>query len=183
MPELQAECFFATLFIAISRTGVLFMWPVKVPASDGKTNEWHTSAATAAQRAMKSWVRVKSNMDLGAYEIFEAEGSIPDPTWPDLSFDEIYPDCLQGQDNPRSRPSRRQTAAWRLAPCSTELPFKRIVAIDFEFDFGGHDFDGSSQPVRRTAAAGLHGGERAAQRPDLATVGGPVRIAAAVPAR
>ena len=29
VPELQGECFFATLFTAISRTGVLFMWPVK----------------------------------------------------------------------------------------------------------------------------------------------------------
>jgi hypothetical protein len=29
-------------------------------------------------------------MDLGAYEIFEAAGSIPDPAWPDLSFNEIY---------------------------------------------------------------------------------------------
>lgn len=89
VPELQGECFFATLFVAISRTGVLFMWPVKVPAADGKILEWHTSAAMAAQYAMKSWVRVKSNMDLGAYEIFEAAGSIPEPTWPDLSFNEI----------------------------------------------------------------------------------------------
>ena len=32
VPELQGECFFATLFVAISRTGVLFMWPVKVPS-------------------------------------------------------------------------------------------------------------------------------------------------------
>ena len=88
VPELQGECFFATLFVAISRTGVLFMWPVKVPR-DGKILEWHTSAAMAAQCAMKSWVRVKSNMDLGAYEIFEAAGSIPDPIWPDLSFNEI----------------------------------------------------------------------------------------------
>ena len=28
-------------------------------------------------------------MGLGAYEIFEAEGSIPDPIWPELSFDAI----------------------------------------------------------------------------------------------
>ena len=33
--------------------------------------------------------RVKANMGLGAYEIFEAEGSIPDPIWPELSFDAI----------------------------------------------------------------------------------------------
>jgi len=28
-------------------------------------------------------------MSLGAYEIFEAQGSIPEPIWPDLSFGEI----------------------------------------------------------------------------------------------
>ena len=88
-PALQGECFLATLFTAISRTGVLFMWPVRMPAADGRTIEWHASAATAAQHAMKSWVRVKSNRSLGAYEIFEAENSIPDPIWPELSFDAI----------------------------------------------------------------------------------------------
>src|SRR4051794_19249266 len=90
VPELQAECFIATLFTAITRTNVLFMWPVRVPAADGRVNGWHTSAASAAQCAMKRWVRIKSNMGLGAYEIFEAESSIPDPDWPDLSFEAIY---------------------------------------------------------------------------------------------
>ena len=90
VPELQAECFFATMFTATSRTGVIFMWPVKVSLATGKANEWNLSAAAAAQRAMKGWIRVKSNMSLGAYEIFEAAGSIPDPTWPELTFDEIY---------------------------------------------------------------------------------------------
>ena len=90
VPELQSECFFATLFTAISRTGVLFMWPARTPAADGRTNDWHVSAATAAQHAMKSWIRIKSNMSLRAYEIFEAESSIPDPIWPELSFDSIY---------------------------------------------------------------------------------------------
>ncbi|KRR02441.1 hypothetical protein CQ12_37725 [Bradyrhizobium jicamae] len=88
VPELGGECFFATLFTATTRTGVLFMWPVKIPV-DGRTSEWNVSAATAAQHAMKDWVRVKSNMSLGAYEIFEAQGSIPDPIWPELSFEEI----------------------------------------------------------------------------------------------
>ena len=90
VPELQGECFIATLFTAISRTGVLFMWPVRVPAVDGRTNDWHSSAATAAQHAMTRWVRVKANMSLRAYEIFEAESAIPDPIWPELSFEVIY---------------------------------------------------------------------------------------------
>jgi hypothetical protein len=38
---------------------------------------------------MKSWIRVKANMRLRAYEVFQAENSIPDPEWPDLSFDAI----------------------------------------------------------------------------------------------
>jgi hypothetical protein len=90
VPELQSECFIATLFTAISRTGVLFLWPVRVPAADGRTNDWHVSAATAAQHAMTRWVRVRANMSLRAYEIFEAESAIPDPVWPELSFEAIY---------------------------------------------------------------------------------------------
>jgi hypothetical protein len=90
VPELQGECYFATLYTAISRTGVLFLWPVKSPTPDGRSNEWNTSTATAVQHAMRSWIRIKSNMSLGAYEIFEAAGNIPDPIWPELTFDEIY---------------------------------------------------------------------------------------------
>ena len=90
VPELRSECFFATLFTAITRTGALFLWPVKVQAGDAKANEWHVSAATAVQYAMKGWVRVKANMSLRGYEVFQAESSIPDPVWPDLPFEAIY---------------------------------------------------------------------------------------------
>ena len=90
VPELRSECFFATIFTAITRTGVLFLWPIRVQAGDAKQNEWHLSAATAAQYAMKSWVRVKANMQLRGYEVFQAESAIPDPEWPDLPFDAIY---------------------------------------------------------------------------------------------
>jgi hypothetical protein len=89
VPEVQAECFVANLFTAMTRTGVLFLWPVRVPATDGRTNDWHVSAAKAAEQAMKYWVRVKSNMSLRAYEVFVAESAIPDPEWPELTFQEI----------------------------------------------------------------------------------------------
>ena len=35
---------------------------------------------------MKCWVRLTANMSLGAYEIFEAEGKIAEPEWPEYSF-------------------------------------------------------------------------------------------------
>jgi hypothetical protein len=78
-----------TLFTAINRQGALSLWPVKLPNPDGRQNEWHRSAAEAAERAMKKWVRVTSNMSLGAYEIFEATGDIPEPVWPEFSFQEL----------------------------------------------------------------------------------------------
>jgi hypothetical protein len=79
VPELRNECYAANLFTAITRTGVLFLWPVRVPAADGRANDWHVSAATAAEAAMRTWVRMKANMSLRAYELFEAESKIPDP--------------------------------------------------------------------------------------------------------
>jgi len=79
----------AKLFTAINRQGVLFLWPVKLPGPDGKYNEWHRSAAEAAERAMKCWLRLKANIPLGAYELFEAIGDFGEPDWPDLPFEEI----------------------------------------------------------------------------------------------
>jgi hypothetical protein len=78
-----------TLFTAITRQGTLFLWPVKLPAPDGRQNEWHRSAAEAAERAITKWVRVTSSMSLGAYEVFEASGDLPEPVWPECSFQEI----------------------------------------------------------------------------------------------
>jgi hypothetical protein len=87
--ELPGEFSVATLFTTINRQGVLHLWPVKLPGPDGKHNEWHRSAAEAAERAMSRWVRVTANMSLGAYEIFEAIGGIPAPEWPEVSFPEV----------------------------------------------------------------------------------------------
>jgi hypothetical protein len=87
--ELPGEFATATLYTTVSRQGIVHLWPVKLPGSDGKHNEWHRSAAEAAACATDRWVRVTSNMSLGAYEIFEATGELPEPNWPDLPFSEI----------------------------------------------------------------------------------------------
>jgi hypothetical protein len=87
--QLPDEFAMVTLYTTINRQGVTRLWPVRLPMSDGKINEWHRSAAEAPELAMKRWIRVKANMSLGAYEMFEAASTIPDPVWPELSFQEL----------------------------------------------------------------------------------------------
>lgn len=87
--ELADEVAPVALFTGITRQGVLFLWPVKLPREDGRWNAWNRSALDAADHATKCWVRVAANMQLGAYEIFEATGNLPEPDWPDLELKEI----------------------------------------------------------------------------------------------
>ena len=87
--QLPGEFVMATLYTTITRPGVVHLWPVKLPPPDGRIVEWHRSAAEAAELAMRKWIRMKANMTLGAYEIFEAQGVIPDPEWPTLPFNEL----------------------------------------------------------------------------------------------
>ena len=87
--ELVGEFTPVTLFTAINRQGVLHLWPVKLPGPDGKHNEWHRSAAEAAELAMKRWIRLTANMSLGAYEIFEATGDLPSLNGRTFAFPEI----------------------------------------------------------------------------------------------
>jgi hypothetical protein len=76
---LVGETVIKTLYVAINRQGVVFFWPVTLPGPDGRTMEWHRSAAEAAELAMIQWVPLRANMSLGAYEMFVAEGVIADP--------------------------------------------------------------------------------------------------------
>jgi len=39
--------------------------------------------------AMGVWTRVRANMSLGAYEMFEATGQLSEPEWSDFPFGEI----------------------------------------------------------------------------------------------
>ena len=75
----------------MNRQGVLFLWPVGLDLETGqiRKNHWNESARSAAHLATKGWVRMVSNMSLGAYEVFQATASQPEPEWPDLSFLEI----------------------------------------------------------------------------------------------
>ena len=86
VPALVGEFVTKTLFTAVNRQGTVFFWPVRLPPPDGKNLDWWRSGREAAELAMQSWVRVRANMNLGAYEVFRAEGLIADPPWPEFGF-------------------------------------------------------------------------------------------------
>jgi hypothetical protein len=88
-PALSGDIVAKVLFTAMNRQGVLFLWPIRLPGEDGRHDHWNRSALEAAQSAMHAWVKVVSNMSLGAYDVFEAAGTLPEPVWPDVTFQEV----------------------------------------------------------------------------------------------
>jgi hypothetical protein len=90
-PELVSESTFSprALITSINRQGVVFVWPIRLPGSDGRLDEWSRSAMEAAALAAGKWVRIQSNLSLGAYEVYEAAGQWTPPDWPDMPFQEL----------------------------------------------------------------------------------------------
>jgi hypothetical protein len=86
-----------TLFLAINRQRIPFIWPVRVPATDAKANEWHTSAREAAEMAMSRWVRVVANMARGSYDISVAEAELSPPEWPEEDYPTILDIAFKGK--------------------------------------------------------------------------------------
>ena len=95
--ELAGEVYPVCLFLAVNRQGDVFLWPVKLPGTDGRSNTWNESALAAAGLAEKRWVRVASNIGAGMYDTFEAQGELSEPEWPELSFREVLELCFKGR--------------------------------------------------------------------------------------
>jgi hypothetical protein len=83
---LRREIVPAILFTTMTRQGVLCLWPIRLPGADGRLDTWNQSALAAASVAMTSWIRVRSNTDLGAYEVEQAVNLADDPDWSGLDF-------------------------------------------------------------------------------------------------
>jgi len=90
-PDLIGESTFSprALITSINRQGVLFLWPIRLPNSDGRLDEWSRSAMEAATFAAGKWLRVQANMSLGAYEVYEAAGQWATPDWPEMPFQQL----------------------------------------------------------------------------------------------
>jgi hypothetical protein len=95
--ELLHEASLNTIYTGVNRQGVVFLWPVRLPAYGEKINDWWTSAREAAELAMRQWVRVQANMALGAYEVTVAESLIAEPVWPEKSYQELIDIAFRGR--------------------------------------------------------------------------------------
>jgi hypothetical protein len=73
VPELRAELVgelrSILILTAITRQGVLMLWPVPLPDESGRRNAWADTTREAAETAKQQWVRVVADMALGAYRM------------------------------------------------------------------------------------------------------------------
>lgn len=84
--ELADDARYAILYLAISSTGRLFWWHVKI-AANSRRNHWAESALKAIEAAKGKWIRVIPAHE--GYEIREARARMSEPQWPDMSRNEI----------------------------------------------------------------------------------------------
>jgi hypothetical protein len=87
LPELRRT----RLFVAITKRGTVFLWPIKLPLEQGSDRNRRVShtALQGAEQAKTFWVKLVWNRDLGGYEVYRAKGDLGQPQWPDKSFRDL----------------------------------------------------------------------------------------------
>lgn len=89
-PDLSGEIAPALVLTCTNRSGDLFLWRVKLPGPDGRSNTWTESALRIAQAAETTWCRMVADTTNGHYTHFEPAAELPEPKWPEgLDFQQI----------------------------------------------------------------------------------------------
>ncbi len=95
--EISSEMVPKRIYIAIDRQNNLFLWPVKLPDSEGKLDSWNTTAHDAAKVASTEWARLRANQSLGNYEIHVAASKLSQPEWPEMTLNEMLSLAMKGK--------------------------------------------------------------------------------------
>jgi hypothetical protein len=77
------------VFTCVNKRGTVYLWPCKLPTDNTSSRHWAESALRVAEDAKHVWVKMAGNRDLGAYELFKAQGDLGEPIWPDKSFSDL----------------------------------------------------------------------------------------------
>jgi len=86
------------LFTCMSKSGITFLWPAKLPTGDSNAGRaWRVSALAIAEKAKTHWVRMHGNRDLGAYDLFAAKGKLDEPVWRDEPLRELVKLAFKGR--------------------------------------------------------------------------------------
>ena len=85
------------LHAAIDRQNNVFLIPVPLPGEAGTRNPWHESLAQAVERAKMKWLRLTANMHTGSYDVYQAEGALPEPEWPAHGIDALVEVAFRGK--------------------------------------------------------------------------------------
>jgi hypothetical protein len=100
LPDLASEVSLAKpmrLHLAVDTKGNPFLIPVPLPREDGTLHPAHQSLADTVERAKQLWIRILWNPDVGGYDVFAAQGNIPDPIWPESSIDDLVKIGFRGK--------------------------------------------------------------------------------------
>ena len=85
------------LHATIDRQNNVSLIPVPLPGEDGTRNPWHESLAQAVEHAKLKWIRITANMHAGGYDVYEAEGELPEPEWPSHTIEATVEVAFRGK--------------------------------------------------------------------------------------
>lgn len=85
------------LHVAIDRRANPFLIPLVLPGEDGRRNPWHESLAQGINRSKHKWVRIVANMGVGAYDLYEAQGELGKPEWPEHTMNQLVEIAFRGK--------------------------------------------------------------------------------------
>jgi hypothetical protein len=74
---------------AITREGNPYLWPLRLPKDDGRSDNWAASAIEIAEIAKGAWVRVTHDMSAGCFIAFKAKGILVKPAFLAMTIEEM----------------------------------------------------------------------------------------------
>ena len=83
------------LFTAINRQGEVFVWPVRLPKGDGRTDTFMQSDMKAAKEAEDKWTRRQWVPENKSHKVSTANGLTDFPVWPDTTFQKLIETAFQ----------------------------------------------------------------------------------------
>jgi hypothetical protein len=88
--------FYAQLYVTVTRSGLVMLWPVKLPTG-GAGNPWYDSALKGAELAKANWIRIFADPGQKQYRIMKALGDFDEPVFPDKPLSEILEIAFRGR--------------------------------------------------------------------------------------